>query len=126
MKNFDEWNEIKKKVDLYNSKKYHPKEIWWSFWGLNVGFEESGSYNYFKRPVLIPKTLSPNTCIVVPLTTSRDNNKNRIDIGLIENKNAKAIISQLKVIDTRRLTTKICVLDDENFSKIREAVKNLF
>jgi mRNA interferase MazF len=126
MKDFDSWNEVKKKVDIYNSKKYHPKEIWWSFWGLNIGYEESGKDKQFKRPVLILKTLSHNTCIVVPLTTSKDSNRNRINIGLIEGKHAKIIISQLKVIDTRRLSTKICILDDKIFFKIRKAVKDLF
>jgi mRNA-degrading endonuclease toxin of MazEF toxin-antitoxin module len=93
---------------------------------LNVGYEESGKDRQFKRPILILKTLSPNTCIVVPLTTSNDPNRNRISIGLIKDKYAKVIISQLKVIDTRRLSSKICTLEDDVFFKIRKAIKDLF
>jgi len=126
MKNFDEWNEIKKKVDTYVGKRYHPKEIWWCFWGLNVGFEENGTSKYFQRPVVVLKTLSQNTCVVLPLTTSKDENKNRIYIGVIDNKHARVILSQIKVIDTRRLTEKIFTLNNDIFTQIRKAVRSMF
>jgi len=125
-KDFDKWNVLKKKINELNSKKHHPKEIWWSVWGLNIGFEEDGKGELFERPVLIIKVLSKNTCVVLPLTSSEEENKNRIDIGLIKGIRSKVILSQIKVIDTRRLTDLICILETDLFTKVKEAVKNMF
>ncbi|MBC7981653.1 type II toxin-antitoxin system PemK/MazF family toxin [Candidatus Parcubacteria bacterium] len=125
-KDFDTWNILKKKVNKLNSKTHHKKQIWWSIWGLNIGFEEDGKGEFFERPVLVIKVLSRNTCIVLPLTSSEDKNSNRVDIGLINGIKSKVILSQIKVIDTRRLTDKVCVLDVDVFTKVKEAVKNMF
>ena len=45
LKEFDKWNELKKK--LHNSEKpkkfyFREREIWWCSLGLNIGFEEDG------------------------------------------------------------------------------------
>jgi mRNA-degrading endonuclease toxin of MazEF toxin-antitoxin module len=125
-KDFDKWNILKKKINKLESKSFHAKEIWWSIWGLNIGFEEDGKGIFFQRPVLIIKTLSLNTCIVLPLTSSKYENINRLDIGLIKNIRSKVILSQIKVIDTRRLTEKICILDSEIFTQIRKAIRDMF
>ncbi len=125
-KDFDRWNILKKKINRLNSKKHHKKEIWWSIWGLNIGFEEDGKGAFFERPVLIVKVLSRNTCIVLPLTSSEDENKNRVDIGLINEIKSKVVLSQIKVIDTRRLTDMVCILDPDIFLKVKEAIKNMF
>lgn len=125
-KDFDKWNDLKKKINELDSKRYHKREIWWSIWGLNIGFEEDGKGVFFERPILIIKVLSKNTCIVLPLTSSKDDNQNRIDIGLINNIKSKVILSQIKVIDTRRLTDKITTLDIEMFIKVKKAIKNMF
>jgi mRNA-degrading endonuclease toxin of MazEF toxin-antitoxin module len=126
VKDFNRWNSIQKRLDFYKPKKCHPKEIWWCFWGLNIGREESSFNKDFKRPVLIVKILSSETCIVVPLTTSRDKNEYRINIGLLNGQMAKVIISQIKVIDTRRLTKRFYLLDDETFKYIRKTTRELF
>ncbi|MGP8322150.1 MAG: type II toxin-antitoxin system PemK/MazF family toxin [Methanosarcinaceae archaeon] len=125
-KNFDEWN-IQKK-EIHNSginKFYRDREIWWCDLGINIGFEQDGTREEKSRPVLILKGLSRNTCLIMPLTTSSERHPMRIFLGKIVNRNASAIISQIRVIDTKRLFKKINVLDKEKFEEIRKAVKNL-
>ncbi len=53
-KDFDCWNDIKKKLD--ESKKtlfFKERDVWWCSIGLNVGDEENGKNQFFSRPVLV-------------------------------------------------------------------------
>lgn len=126
-KDFDKWNKIKKEVDETKlSTLYHAREIWWCSLGVNIGFEQNGGGQEYQRPTLILKGMSRDTCYVIPLTGSPQKNKNIISIGLVDGVQATAIISQIRLIDTKRLVEKIRFLDKNKFNEIRKAVKDLF
>lgn len=126
MKEFDIWNSKKKEINEKGENKYyHPRDIWWCKLGLNIGFEQDGKDEEFQRPVLILRGFGKNTCVVVPLTTSDQIHKYRILIGLVDGKEAKAIISQIRVVDTKRFVEKIDVLDKAIFSTIIKSIKDL-
>ena len=126
-KDFDGWNDHKKHIHFNSENKfYHPRDIWWCTLGLNVAFEQDGKDVDFQRPILIIKALGDKTCIVLPLTTSPKNHKYRIDLGEVDGKLAKAVLSQVKVIDTKRLINKVAVLSEDKFEVIRKAVRDLF
>ena len=125
-KNFSEWNTQKQVI--HNSginKLYGVREIWWCNLGVNIGCEQDGTKAEKSRPVLILKGLSKNTCFAIPLTTSLSKHPLRIFLGEIDGRNASAIISQIRVVDTKRLFRKIKKLNKEKFEEIRKAVKNL-
>lgn len=125
-KDFDSWNENKKQIqEKSESKLYHEREIWWCALGVNVGFEQDGSGATFQRPVLILKGFSRNICLVIPLTTSLKKHYLRVSVGTVDGKQASALLSQPRVIDTQRLVNKIGFLDKEIFSRIRKAAKDL-
>jgi mRNA-degrading endonuclease toxin of MazEF toxin-antitoxin module len=125
-KDFDRWNEEKKRVDgTAQGKLYHERELWWCSLGLNVGFEQNGSGTDYQRPVLILKGMSRATCFVIPLTTSEKQHKLRIPIGLVDGREAVALISQIRLVDTKRLVNKIGFLDKKKFATIRKAAKEL-
>jgi mRNA interferase MazF len=124
-KDFDTWNGEKKRVNAARPKLYHARELWWCSLGLNVGFEQDGTGADFQRPVLILRGVSPNTCFVVPLTTSSKRHRLRVPIGYVEGKSAAAIVSQMRLIDARRLVNKIGFLDQRSFSFVRKAAKDL-
>ena len=125
-KDFDKWNEVKKKTDAEASRLYTVREIWWCRLGVNIGTEQDGSQGNFVRPVLILLGLGSNACLVVPLTTSKREHPLRVPIGLVEGREARANISQMRVIDTRRLGEKIGFLDKEQFTHIRKTARTLF
>jgi mRNA-degrading endonuclease toxin of MazEF toxin-antitoxin module len=126
MKNFDLWNINKKNIHIENGNKlYHTREIWWCLLGINIGFEQDGTGKDSNRPVLVLKGFSKNVCLVIPLTTSTKNNPYHVSLGDIGGKNAFAIISQIRLIDTKRLVDKVCTLDSITFDKIRKAVKDI-
>jgi mRNA interferase MazF len=70
MKKFDEWNDIKKELDI-KKKNVIPKEreVYWASIGENIGFEQNGKGDVFSRPVLIIKRFSKNIFYGVPLST---------------------------------------------------------
>jgi len=56
IKDFDNWNNIKKKLDKSDqNQSFYEKEIWWCSVGINVGSEHDGKGNRFMRPVYILK-----------------------------------------------------------------------
>lgn len=93
--------------------------------GVNVGFEQDGTGDDFARPVLIIKDFNQHVCLVVPLTRSTKTNPYHISLGEIDGKESFVIISQLRLIDTRRLDTKIGTLEQEVFDSIRKAIRDI-
>jgi mRNA interferase MazF len=125
-KDFDGWNEQKKLINARTEATfYHEREVRWCQLGLNVGFEQDGTGTERARPVVILKAFSRSVCLVVPLTTSRKHNPYHFPIGEIASNKAFAIISQLRLIDTKRLDRKIAVLDTDTFEGMRKAVKEI-
>lgn len=125
-KDFTTWNEIKKKLHAEERRKfYHAREIWWCSLGVNVGHEQDGGGSRSQRPVLILRGLSPDTCLVVPLTTSIQKHFLRPPVGTVNGKGAYALLSQIRVIDTRRLVEKIEYLEKTKFEIIRKIARDM-
>src|SRR5436190_20012993 len=91
---------------------------------LKFGGHISASVGY-ERPVLILRGFSPHVCLVVPLTTSEKRDRFYIAAGMVEGKRAAAIVSQIRLIDTRRLINKVGTLDRAIFNAIRKAARKL-
>lgn len=49
----------------------------------------------------------------------------RISVGTIDGKQASALMSQIRIIDTKRLVNKVGFIDKEVFERIRKAVKDM-
>lgn len=125
-KDFDSWN--KKKIKIHERKKTpfcHERELWWCALGINIGFEQDGAGRECYRPVLVLKSFSVEMSLVVPLTTSTHIHPLRLSVGKVGGKFASALISQIRVIDTKRLIRKIGYLDRDIFKDIRKAVKQI-
>jgi len=127
IKDFIGWNTVKKETHELTDylPLYHERQVRWCKLGVNIGFEQDGTGDGFSRPVLILKGLSRNVCIVLPLTTSEKENKYHVSIGEIDGRKSFVIISQIRLIDTRRLDTLIGTLSDKEFQTIRKAVKDI-
>ena len=107
------------------NKFYKKREIWWCDPGVNVGFEQDGTGNNNRRPVLIIQGFSKEVCLMTPLTTSQKNNKYYLRIGRVDNKKASVILSQIRLIDTKRLVRKIGVMDKNKFQETKKAIKEI-
>src|SRR3989338_3948638 len=125
-KDFDTWNVVKKKTNVEHPRLYTVREIWWCRLGVNVGTEQDGGDRLFIRPVVILRAFGPDTLVVVPLTTSERLHPLRIPVGVIQGEKASALLSQLRVVDTRRLIEKVGFLEKSIFTELRKSVIKLF
>ncbi len=77
------------------------------------------------RPGIILLGLGANTCLIAPLSTSVYENIYRIPLCNINGRDACVVLSQIRVVDTKRLTKKIMVLENVLFEVIRKTIKDL-
>lgn len=125
MKDFDAWFKQKKNINEAPGKLYSKRDIWWCSLGANVGFEQDGTGTLYERPVVVLRGFSRSVCLVIPLTTSTKENKYHIALGEVDGKPAAAIISQIRLVDTKRFIDKIGMLNKSKFEEVKNAVKSL-
>lgn len=125
-KDFDSWNTEKKRIhETEENRFYKTREVWWCSIGINIGYEQDGTSQEYQRPVLVLKGFSRHVCWAIPVTTSKKNNIYHIRIGEMGGRECFAIISQLRLIDTKRFTDRLSIVDEEVFETVRKAVRGL-
>ena len=132
-KNFVDWFILKPKLDA-NIKypKFEEGEVWWCHLGENIGTEISGKSQKFTRLVIIYVKLSKHTFLVIPTTTQLfdQNGKERNGTWYqkieINNKKMLAVLSQIRIIDYRRLDKIVAEIDPRDFNLIKNAFNNLY
>ncbi len=126
LKDFDTWNSKKKSINFSaKNPPYLERDIWWCSLGVNIGFEEDGDNENSERPVVIFRGFSKELCWIIPLTTSLKKNKYYLNVGIVEGRQASAILTQMRPIDTKQLINRISFLDWKNFIKIEKAIRKL-
>ncbi|MEN9921718.1 MAG: hypothetical protein RLZZ517_696 [Candidatus Parcubacteria bacterium] len=126
MKDFDNWNEIKKESETNTQFKFFkPRQIWWIRLGCNIGHEQDGKGKYFERPVLVIRKFNNRIFFGVPLTTKIKDNKFYVQIIDEQGTTRCGIISQLRLFDVSRLREKICFIDKKSFEEIKKAIRRL-
>ena len=124
-KDFDGWNTIKKEVNESIFADYiHEREVWWCSLGINIGFEEDGKNASFERPVLILKKFSKEVVLIVPLSTKVKNHPYHFP-HLHDGQEYSALLSQVRVISTKRLLRKIYEMDNSIFTIIKQTAKDM-
>ena len=122
-KDFTEWHGVKQRIQDHNQHIFvAEREVRWCFWGLNVGSEVDGNGTRYSRPVLILKKTTPNTCLCIPLSTKQWQRPDFFEINFGDGISRRAILSQIKLIDTKRLREVITVIGEDQFQKIKRAV----
>ena len=75
VKDFNTWNDVKKKIELRkNLPLFKEREIWWCGIGMNIGFEIFGKGQEFYRPVLVLDKHNRHTFFGLPLGSARKEN----------------------------------------------------
>ncbi len=130
-KEFDTWNEKKKKVNNDHGRPFfHEGEIWFCYIGENIGFEQDGRGEDFLRPVLVFKKFNNNIFWGIPLSKSRNNinkknSKFYYQFKFIEGIQSVAILSQIRLIDAKRLARKIGDISKNDFELVIKKLKEL-
>lgn len=126
IENYIEWVKHKFKIDS-QERKYQIREgeAYWCSLGVNVGDEENGKGLGSRRPILVLKKFNNNIFLGVPLSTKNKENKYYIKV-LLKDEEVSAMISQIRVIDTKRLDTKIGYIKNLDFKKVKEEILKMF
>ncbi len=125
-KNFDQWNEVKKGVDNSgNFPNFREREVWFVNLGLNVGYEQNGKGSNYLRPVIIFKKFNYRLFWAVPLTKNVKNHKYYFNFK-INSKENSAILSQLRILDVKRLRYKIGYLSKKNYLLLTKKILGFF
>lgn len=125
MKNdFQKWHNLKERLDKKTNKIYfREKEIWWCSLGLNIGYEQDGKNNNFERPIIILKKFNPDILLLAPLTSKNKIGKYYYQFDHNEKKYS-IILSQLRLISSKRLLRRIKTLQIKDFLRIKEIIKS--
>ena len=122
-KNFDEWNEIKKKIDNKNIEiKFRARDIFWMSVGQNVGYETFGKGDEFLRPVLVYKKLSKETFIGIPLTSKQKEGSYYFSFNF-KGKISIAMFNQMRVFDIRRKKAFNSRISEDTFLQLKNKLK---
>ena len=119
MKQFNKWHIQKEFID--NNKKaprFHEREIWWASIGLNIGDEEDGKNDQFERPVLVIKKFNSEIAWIIPMSTKLKDNPYYFLTYDKDNNGFSLMLSQMRVISTKRLTRFVRKLSTEKFKEV--------
>lgn len=98
--------------------------------GANVGFEQDGNGVDFLRPVVILRKFNNEIFWGIPLTKAQKKitkkaEKYYYSFSFITDTKSVAILSQMRLIDGRRLNNKIGEVPKADFKNLTEKLKDL-
>ncbi|MEK7091480.1 MAG: type II toxin-antitoxin system PemK/MazF family toxin [Patescibacteria group bacterium] len=127
MKDFNDWNELKKKIETESDKPdKFPKEgeVWMSSLGRNIGFEQNGSGDNFSRPVLIIKKFNNQMFWAISLSTKQKGFDFYFNYTDPNDQKVSAVLAQMKLISVKRLRRKLYDLPEKILAKIKQNLRS--
>lgn len=124
-----DWHKIKAYLDEIDVKNIYckPREVWWASVGVNIGHEEDGKNKKFGRPILILKNFNKHLILAIPLTSKIKLNKTYYYKFIFSQKEfVSVIISQIRLLSSKRLFRKIGFIDERDFLEIKKKISEYF
>lgn len=122
---FDQWNKKKKNTNNGKRRYFHEREIVLAELGYNIGVEQNGKGEKFLRPVVILKKLNNAMAIVVPTTTQIKRRWYEFPL-FFGGRSSVALITQIKLIDAKRIFRKIDQVPQSDFEALKKQVIKMF
>jgi len=124
-KDYKLWEPIKRSVHNVRPRVFFAeREIWSSYLGENIGYEQDGKGASFLRPLLILRKFNNEVCWAVPLTNSLKEGHYYFNFKLREQR-SRAIISQVRPVDAKRFKYKIGTISKDEFENLKMKVRQL-
>ena len=126
LKRFVEWTKLKIKIHISEKIIYFREgEIWWASLGANIGHEQDGKNQNFERPILVLRKFNQYVLWVVPLTTQIKIDNIYYYHYELDGEKYAAVMTQLRLISSKRLLRRIGMFPLDDYDKIREEIKKL-
>lgn len=104
---------------------FKEREVWWCRLGVNVGYEQNGKGEQFFRPVLVLKKFNNDMLIGLPLSTVVKQSNRFYHTFQFNGKEQSIIIAQIRLIDAKRLSHRLGVIKEADFSLIKQKTQEL-
>lgn len=126
-KDYKTWTPIKKVLHNQDGARpgFHEREIWYCYLGENVGFEQDGKGEYFLRPIVVIRKFNNEIFWAIPLTSVIKKSPFYFTITQSDIKKSSAILSQIRLMDAKRLSHTIGEVDQEEFEELKKKLKDL-
>ena len=131
-KDFQKWHRKKEAINDFSKPPFfHEREIWFCHLGVNVGFEQDGRGDDFLRPVVVVRKFNNEIFWAIPLTKAGKKIKPQAEkyylpFTFIDEVKSVAILSQIRLIDARRLARHIGIMAESDFQELTKRLKALF
>ena len=123
IKDFDEWNNQKKNIHMSKLRPFfHEREIWFASSGINIGFEQNGNGEEFLRPVIVIKKFNNEIFWGISTTTKNKSGKHYFQLTYKKDRCTTAILSQFKLIDSKRLRYHIGNVNETDFLEMKKRI----
>ncbi|HEY9582711.1 MAG TPA: type II toxin-antitoxin system PemK/MazF family toxin [Candidatus Paceibacterota bacterium] len=125
-KDFLKWHKCKQVIQNEHPRLFfHEQDIWFCHLGENVGVEQDGRGDEYMRPVIVLKKFNNEVFWAVPLTMTQKKNKYYFAFKFKEGEVSTAILSQLRLIDAKRLRYKMGVISKGDSDGLKGKIRQL-
>lgn len=125
-KDFLKWSAKKSIINnIVRPPFFHAREIWFCYLGANIGFEQDGKGDDFLRPTLVFRKFSREVLWGIPLTKTKKEKLYYFRFSFKPKIESVAILSQIRLIDARRLSYKMGEIADRDFLLLNQKFKAL-
>ena len=125
MKDFDSWNEVKKRISN-NSPVYTKEgEVYYAILGVNVGYEQDGKGELYLRPIVVYKKFGRDSILAIPLTSQKKSGRFYYSFQFKKDVVSVALLSQIRLLDTRRVYKKVGRMKFNDFKDMKKKFQEL-
>ena len=115
-RDFQKWHELKSDIDEQDRLLlFRSQEIWWCSLGANVGVETDGKNELFQRPILVWRKFNRDMFWGLPITSQEKDERPFYFRITIHKQTYTIVLSQLRVLSTKRLIRRLGKLSDAQF-----------
>ena len=130
-KDYRKWTPLKQTLNNDAGPRlfFHEREVWYCHLGENIGFEQDGRGEQYLRPVVIVRKFNNEVFWGVPLTRTQKNLPFYFTFVLqtdpSTSEKSTAVLSQLRLVDAKRLRRLIGYVSEEDIVLLKEKLKGL-
>jgi len=120
LKLIQEWCRLK--ISLWDNERkvvFKQGDMWWCSLGMNLGEEMFGKGAKFTRPILVFQKFTGNSFLGLPMTKQEKEGSWYVEITIHKEKRW-VMLNQARILDKKRLTNRIGMLDNGDFKKVKE------
>ena len=125
-KDYKKWHDRKSLInDVANRPDFHEREVWYCHLGENIGYEQDGKGRDYLRPILIVRKFNNEILWGIPLTSTIKGSRFYSTISFGSGTKSSAILSQIRLIDAKRLSYRIGIISRQEIRVVIEQFKKL-